>query len=177
LGTSVIIRIPPGGSTTATASPGGTANYGLLISGAPGVAGVVSLGCTASTPTITCRVIPSTVTLNGGITEVAFSIQTYCQAAAPFVIFDPGATGTTLKLLLFSMLLCGRILIVRRDRRVALTFAMLTLMTVALGTAACGSLAKNPEGATVPGRYTITLTTTFHGQTQTLPNFLTLVVK
>ncbi len=177
LGTSVIIRIPPGGSTTATATPGGTANYGLLISGAPGVTGVVSLGCTASTPTITCSVIPSTVTLNGGITEVAFSIQTYCQAAAPFVIFDPGATGTTWKLLLFSMLLCGMILIVQRDRRVALTFAMLTLMTVALGTAACGSLAKNPKGATVPGRYTITLTTTFHGQTQTLPNFLTLVVK
>jgi hypothetical protein len=38
-------------------------------------------------------------------------------------------------------------------------------------------LAKGPNGATPPGTYTLTLTTTFNGQTQTLPNFLTLVVK
>ncbi len=177
LGTSVIITVPPGGSTSATATPGGIANYGLLISGAPGVTGTVTLGCTASTPTITCSVIPSTVTLTGGTAEVAFSIQTYCQAAMPLLIFGPGATGTALKLLLLSTLLCGAFLIMRRDRRVALTFAVLTLMTVALGTAACGNLAKNPIGATLPGTYTITLTATFNGQTQTLPNFLTLIVK
>jgi hypothetical protein len=178
LGTSVIITIPAGGSTTSTTTPGGVANYGLLITGAPGVTGVVTLGCTASTPTISCTVIPSTVTLTGGTTEVAFSIQTYCQGATPFnVEFGPGGTGTLLRLLLLSTLLCGGVLMMKRDRRVALTFAVLTLMTVAMGTAACGNLAKGPNGVTPAGTYTLTLTATFNGQTQTLPNFLTLVVK
>jgi Divergent InlB B-repeat domain len=177
LGTSVIITVPPGGSTSATTTPGGSANYGLLISGAQGVTGVVTLGCTTSSPTVSCSVIPSTITLNGKTTEVAFSIQTYCQAATPLAIFGPGANGRTIMLLLLSTVLCGIILILRRDRRVALTFALLTLMTVAAGMAACGNLAKNPSGATTPGTYAITLTATFNGQTQTLPNFLTLVVK
>ncbi|MFY9804441.1 MAG: hypothetical protein WA211_20625, partial [Candidatus Acidiferrales bacterium] len=63
----------------------------------------------------------------------------------------------------------------QRNRRVALTFAV--LMLVALGTAACGGLAKGPNGATPPGTYSLTLTATINGQTQTLPNFLTLIVK
>lgn len=78
-------------------------------------------------------------------------------------------------MLLLSLALGGLAWAMQRNRRVALTFA--TLMLVALGTAACGGLAKGPNGATPPGTYTLTLTTTFNGQTQTLPNFLTLVVK
>jgi ABC-type glycerol-3-phosphate transport system substrate-binding protein len=59
---------------------------------------------------------------------------------------------------------------------VLLTFA--TLLLVALGSAACsGGLAKGPNGATPAGTYTLTLTTTFNGQTQTLPNYLTLIVQ
>ena len=73
----VIISVPPGGSTTATTVPGGTAYYGLVIQGAEGISGTVQLGCVPSSPVITCKVIPSTVTLNGGSTEVAFGIQSY----------------------------------------------------------------------------------------------------
>jgi len=36
---SVVIAMAPGGSTTATTVSGGTAYYGLMISGAPGVTG------------------------------------------------------------------------------------------------------------------------------------------
>jgi ABC-type glycerol-3-phosphate transport system substrate-binding protein len=78
-------------------------------------------------------------------------------------------------LLLLSLGLGGIAWAMQRNRRVALTFAV--LMLVALGTAACGSLAKGPSGATPPGTYSLTLTTTFNGQTQTLANFLTLVVQ
>jgi hypothetical protein len=38
-------------------------------------------------------------------------------------------------------------------------------------------LPQGPNGATPPGTYNLSLTTTFNGQTQTLPNFLTLIVK
>jgi sugar lactone lactonase YvrE len=174
----VIISIPPGGSTTGTAKPGGTAFYGLQITGAPGVTGTVQLGCTPSSPTITCAVIPSSIVLTGKPIEVAFGIQTFCQGATgtgsvPAAPRSGPAGG--IGLLLLSLALGGMAWAMQRNRRVALTFA--TLMLVALGTAACGGLAKGPNGATPPGTYTLTLTTTFNGQTQTLPNFLTLVVK
>jgi hypothetical protein len=74
------------------------------------------------------------------------------------------------------MVFGGAMWMFRRNRRVALTFAILLL--VALGSAACSnSLPQGPNGATPAGTYTLSLTTTLNGQTQTLNNFLTLVVK
>ena len=171
---SVVIAMAPGGSTTATTVSGGTAYYGLMISGAPGVTGTVQLGCVPSSVLITCKVIPGSVTLNGSSVEVAFAIQTFCQGATTGTGFAPpvGGIGGGLGLLLA---LGGLVWTFRRNRRVALTFA--TLLLVALGSAACNSLPSGPNGATPAGTYTLSLTTTLNGQTQTLANFLTLVVK
>jgi hypothetical protein len=175
---SVIIAIAPGGSSTATTVSGGTAVYGLTITGAPGVTGTVQLGCVPSSVLITCKVIPGSVTLNGGSTEVAFAIQTFCQGtttATGFVTPPVGGIGGGLGLLLVTMVFGGAVWTFRRNRHVALTFA--TLLLVALGSAACNSLPQGPNGATPAGTYTLSLTTTLNGQTQTLNNFLTLVVK
>jgi hypothetical protein len=51
------------------------------------------------------------------------------------------------------------------------------IIMITLGSAACASLPKGPAGATPPGTYTLTLSTTINQTTQTYPNFLTLVVK
>ena len=178
---SVIITVAPGGSTTATTVSGGTAYYGLLITGAPGVTGTVQLGCVPNSALITCKVIPATVTLNGSTVEVAFAIQTFCQGATTATGIAPpaggmgGGLGGGNGLLLVSMMLGGAVWTFGRKRRVALTFA--TLLLVALGSAACNSLPTGPNGATPAGTYSLSLTTTLNGQTQTLSNFLTLVVK
>jgi hypothetical protein len=172
---SVIISVPSGGSTTATTTPGGTAFYGLIISGAPGVTGAVQLTCASSSPLITCTVIPSTVTLNGGTTEVAFGIQTFCQGSTTAIGSVPGGFGGGIAMLLAALLLGGIGWTFQRDRRAALTFA--TLMLIALGAGSCASLPKSANGVTPAGTYFISLSTTLNGQTQTLPNFLTLVVK
>jgi hypothetical protein len=174
---SVIITVAPGGSNTATTVSGGTAYYGLMITGAPGVTGTVQLGCVPSSVLITCKVIPGTVTLNGSSVEVAFAIQTFCQGAttATGLVPPAGGIGGGIGMLLVSMMLGGAVWTFRRNRRVALTFA--TLLLVALGSAACNSLPSGPNGATPAGTYSLSLTTTLNGQTQTLNNFLTLVVK
>jgi len=175
----VIIAIAPGGSSSATTVSGGTAFYGLTITGAPGVTGTVQLGCIPSSVLITCKVIPASVTLTGGTTEVAFAIQTFCQGATTstgLVTPGVGGIGGGIGLLLVSMVFGGAMWMFRRNRRVALTFA--TLLLVALGSAACSnSLPQGPNGATPAGTYALSLTTTLNGQTQTLNNFLTLVVK
>jgi hypothetical protein len=172
---SVIITVPSGGSTTATTTPGGTAFYGLIISGAPGVTGTVQLTCASSSPLITCTVIPSAVTLNGGTTEVAFGIQTFCQGSTTVTGSMPAGFGGGIAMLLAAMMFGGIAWTFKRDRRVALTFAMLMLMMI--GAAACGGLPKGANGPTPAGTYFISLSSTLNGQTQTLPNFLTLVVK
>ncbi|MFZ3217102.1 MAG: choice-of-anchor L domain-containing protein [Candidatus Acidiferrales bacterium] len=178
---SVIITVPSGGSTTAATVPGGTAYFGLVITGAPGATGTVMLGCVPSSPTITCNAIPGSVLLNGGTTEVAFGIQTYCQGtttsngAAPGGLGGAGGRGMGLLLFGLSLALCGAVWTLRGKRRVALTFA--TLLFVAVGMAACGGLPQGSNGATPAGTYTLTLTATLNGQTTTMPNFLTLVVK
>ncbi len=175
---SVIISVPPGGSTTATTVSGGTAYYGLVIQGAQGVMGTVQLGCVPSSVLITCKVIPGSVTLTGGSTEVAFAIQTFCQGTttANGFVAPVGGIGGGIGMLLVSMVFGGVMWAFRRNRRMALTFAALLL--VALGSAACSnSLPQGPNGATPAGTYTLSLTTTLNGQTQTLNNFLTLVVK
>src|SRR6202041_95274 len=174
----VIISIAPGGSSSATTVSGGTAVYGLTITGGPGVTGTVQLGCVPSSVLITCNVIPASVTLSGGTTEVAFAIQTFCQGATTSAGFvaPVGGIGGGLGLLLVSLIFGGAMWMFRGNRRVALTFA--TLLLVALGSAACSnSLPQGPNGATPAGTYTLSLTTTLNGQTQTLNNFLTLVVK
>jgi hypothetical protein len=79
-------------------------------------------------------------------------------------------------MMLMAMMLGSLGAIFGRNRRVAMTLAMFTIIAI-LGLGACSSLPKGPNGATPAGVYPITLTTTLNGQTQTLTNFLTLTVK
>jgi trimeric autotransporter adhesin len=178
---AVTITIPSGGSATATSVPGGTAYFGLVISSAPGATGTVTLGCTPSSPVLTCTVVPSSVKLTGGTTEVAFGVQTYCQGTTTNSGFafggfgDRGGRMGPMLLAFLSLLIGVGMWMTRRDRRLAIAFA--TVMLILLGSAACGGgVAKGPNGATPAGTYTLTLTTTFNGQIQTLPNYLTLIV-
>ncbi len=176
----IVVTIPSGGSSTATSVPGGTAYFGLILTAAPGLTGTVTLGCTPSSPTLTCSVIPGTVTLTpGGTTEVAFGVQTYCQGTSSNgTAFGTSGFGNRMGpmlLVLLSLLMGIAAWMSRRDRRLALAFAMVMLLV--LGSAACsGGLAKGPNGATPAGTYQLTLTTTYNGQTQTYPNYLTLIV-
>ena len=86
----VIIAIAPGGTDTVGTVPGGTAYFGLVITGVPGFTGTVRLGCISSSPQVTCIAVPSTITIGAsGSTEIAVGIQTYCQGATTNTRFIP----------------------------------------------------------------------------------------
>ena len=181
----VTITVPSGGSTTGTTSPGGTTYFGLIITCAAGQMGTVSLSATSSSNLISVNLIPNTVVCPGG-SQQAVQLQTFCQGTTVTTGSVPGGFGGGagggggIGLILATMMLGGIGFMFRRerrDRRVTVAFAMVLLM-VAMGIGACGSLPKSPTGqATPPGTYFISLTTSLNGRTQTLPNFLTLVVK
>ena len=181
----VTITVPSGGSTTGTTSPGGTTYFGLIITCAAGQMGTVSLSATSSSNLISVNLIPNTVVCPGG-SQQAVQLQTFCQGTTVTTGSVPGGFGGGagggggIGLVLATMMLGGFGFMFRRerrDRRVTVAFAMVLIM-VAMGIGACGSLPKSPTGqATPPGTYFISLTTSLNGRTQTLPNFLTLVVK
>ena len=172
----VTVTVPTGGSTMGTTSPGGTTYFGLIITCAAGQTGTVTLTATASSNLISANLIPNTVVCPGG-TQQAVQLQTFCQGTVATGSVPAGLGGGGMGLFLATLMLGGFGLVFRRERRMTVAFAMVLTM-VAMGIGACGSLPKSPTGqATPPGTYFISLTTSLNGNVQTLPNFLTLVVK
>ena len=174
--TGVIVTVPSGGSTTGTTTPGGTTFFGLIITCGAGQTGTVMLTATSSSNLITVNLIPNTVVCPGGAQQ-AVQLQTFCKGSTATTGSLPAGFGGGGMAMAVAMLLGGFGFAFRRDRRAAIAFAMVVIM-VAMGIGACASLPKSPTGqATPPGTYFISLTTTLNGNVQTLPNFLTLVVK
>jgi hypothetical protein len=152
----------PGTGTTATVVPGQGATFPLTIS-SNGFNGVVNLTCSISgPPSITCSILPSSVTLTNGTTTATISVKTFCSGAPPA---GPSSRlpGVGLWYLAGAALFCGLAFAGRRRRglRLAWTSGVLAL---ALMCAGCPSTPKGPDGRTAPGKYTLTIFATAQGQ-------------
>jgi hypothetical protein len=164
---------PPGQPTVPIVSPGGTVAFGLILTPVPGFNGTVQLACTTSNPTITCSPDPNSVTLTpNSPNQVAIVLNTFCQGSSPAVrtipvTAFPGTTTGGLALLLMSLLFVVAAWSYRCRQTWALSFAVLLL--IALGSAACGGLAKGPNGPTTKGPVTVTVTASANGATATAP--------
>ena len=172
----VTVTVPSGGSTTGTTTPGGTTFFGLIITCAAGQTGTVTLAATSSSNLISVNLIPNMVVCPGG-SQQAVQLQTFCQGSTVTTGSLPAGFGGGGIGMALATLLGGIGFAFRRERQAGLALAMV-LILMAMGIGACGSLPKSPTGqATPPGTYFISLTTTLNGNVQSLPNFLTLVVK
>ena len=162
-----ITILPPPGGTFGPVPPGGTLPVGGVITATPGTTGTVTFTCATSSITITCQPRPPSIVLtNNGPTQVAFVVNTFCTGPASSGQNVPiGGVGGGLGLMLLSTILAGAAWTFRRNRRWALSFAVLVL--IALGGVACSSLPRGPAGVTPPGDYTLTISATFNGQTVT----------
>ena len=165
------LTLAPGSSSTVTVVPGGTAAYGILVTGTPGINQTINFTASTTSNTITVTVTPKSVTITGtGNTQFALVLQTFCRAAG--IGPHPRVPGGGLKLLLLAMALAAMAWVYRRRPRWALSFAL--LMLIAVGGAACGG-DPGANGPTPPGTYPVTLTATSGQQVQTLN--LTLIVQ
>jgi hypothetical protein len=165
--TPVIISVGPGSSPTVNTVPGGSAVFGLVLTGQTGFTGTVQLTCSSPIASITCNIVPSSVTLNGTTTSVAIVVNTFCKGFIPNDIPNggpndvptPGGFGTGLGLLLVALSLCGAAWTFKRQPRWAVSFGLLIIFAV--GMSACSNLAKSPSGsATPPGSYPLVVTAT-----------------
>ena len=156
----VRIVVAPGSPSTVSTTPGGSAVFGLVLTGTQGVTGTVQLGCTSQSPDITCNIVPSTITLTGKAINVAIVVNTFCKGAVPgFEPTLPGGFPGGLAMLLASLSLCGAMWTFKRRPRWALSFGVLVL--IAVGMSACSNLPKSPGGqATPPGLYPLVVTAT-----------------
>ena len=169
----VLTVVPPAGGSPNTpfpVTPGGQVAVPLLLTPIPGLPSTtVTFSCTSSAPQfLTCAPAPSKVTLSPGGTQVAVVANTYCKGDVPAnspinnPMNGPGSLLGALELLLAALTLASTMWAYRHRSRWALSFAV--LMLVALGSAACNSLPKGPNGATPPGNYTLFITATANGQ-------------
>jgi len=173
--TPVIISVGPGSSSTVNTVPGGSGVFGLVLTGQTGFTGTVQLTCSSPIASITCNIVPSSVTLNGTATSVAIVVNTFCKGFIPNVGPAPGGFGTGLGLLLVALSLCGAAWTFKKQPRWALSFGLLIIFGV--GMSACSNLAKSPSGtATPPGSYPLVVTATPPSGAPSHVN-LTLVVK
>jgi sugar lactone lactonase YvrE len=167
----VIISVASGSSSTVNTVPGGSGIFGLVLTGQTGFSGTVQLTCSSPIMSITCNIVPSSVTLNGTTTSVAIVVNTFCKGFVPNDIPNggpnngpnagpiPGGFGTGLRLLLVALSLCGAAWTFKKQPRWALSFGLLIIFGV--GMSACSNLAKSPSGsATPPGSYPLVVTAT-----------------
>jgi len=156
---------PPVGGTFPPVPPGGTLAIGIVLTSTPGFSGIVTFGCSTSSPTITCAPDPATVTLTpNGPTDVAIVLNTFCKGATTTgSVPAPGGLGGGFTVLLLSFVLGSVLWMWKRSPRWAVSFVILVLM--AIGGASCASPPKGPNGATQPGNYTVTFTATVNGVT------------
>jgi len=165
--TPVTISVGPGSSSTVSTVPGGSGVFGLVLTALPGTTGTVQLSCSSPIKSITCNLVPSSITLTGKAINVAIVVETFCKGFVPNGVPNgvpndvptPGGFETGLGLLLMALSLCGAGWTLKKQPRWALSFGLLIIFGV--GMSACSNLAKSPSGsATPPGTYPLVVTAT-----------------
>jgi sugar lactone lactonase YvrE len=153
----VTIGIGQGSSSTVTTTPGSSAVFGLVLTALPGTTGTVQLTCSSPVASITCSIVPSSITLTGKAINVAIVVETFCKGSLPNFVPIPGGLGTGLGLLLATLCLFGVAWTYKKQPRWAVSFGLLVIF--AMGMTACSNVAKSPSGsATPPGNYPLVVT-------------------
>jgi hypothetical protein len=120
---------------------------------------------------------PTSVSLTGTAPiNTIIEVNTYCSDAPPMGIPFGGGNGSLRAIELLLLLGAGAFAIFAfsQGSRKRLAGAAMIAILLATTAVACKSVPKGPSGATPPGTYTITITATLGGVSQSLN--LTLVV-
>jgi hypothetical protein len=194
-GEDFTLTAPPGSSTSASVSPGGTASYTLSVVAVGGFNQNISFTCTGAPSEAACTVSPSSLTLSSSPTNVTVKVTTTAPSVgAPRpnplpplgpVQSCPWLLWTVALAALGSLARATRGWVqpgVRGSRAGFVTFAALLLVMGAM--AACGGggggggePAPPSSSGTPPGTYTLTVTGTCASGSTNLSQSLNLTLQ
>jgi hypothetical protein len=182
--------VTPGSASSATVSPGQTANYSIAVAPAGGFAQSVALSCNGGPAQSTCSVTPNMISLSGTAAKTAMvTVTTAAQGSLlPFGTDRPaGMKYRTMPLLLvwMALLLVMVAASLLRRRKLGLPWvpvlALVVLVCVGLTLTSCGGGSGGGGGGTgtPAGTYTVTVTGNFSSGSTSLTHTanLTLVVQ
>jgi hypothetical protein len=191
-GEDFTFTVPPGSSTSATVSPGGTATYTLSVVAVAGFNQNMTFTCTGAPSEAACTVSPSSLTLSSSSTNVTVRVTTTAPSVGapqpnplppigPFQSW-PWLLWTVALAALGSLARATRGWVqpgVGRCRAGFVTFAALMLVMGAM--AACGGGGGDPpprsSSGTPPGTYTLTVTGTCTSGSTNLSNSVNLTLQ
>jgi hypothetical protein len=178
-----------GATSSATVSPGQTANFSVAVAPAGGFAQSVTLNCSGVPAGSTCTVTPKTISLSGTAAQMAMVTVTTSGQGQMLPIGGVGPTSTKyrpMQLLLACVAMffvtIAASMLRRRGQGLrcapAVALALLACITMAL-TSCGGGSAGSGGGGTQAGTFTIAVTGSFSSGATTLTHGanLTLVVK
>jgi len=194
-GEDFTFTVPPGSSTSATVSPGGTATYTLSVVAVDGFNQNMTFTCTGAPSEAACTVSPSSLTLSSSSTNVTVKVTTTVPSVGaprpnPLPPIGPVQSWPWL---LWTVALAALGSLARatrggvqpgvgRSRAGFVTFAALMLAMGAM--AACGGggggsgdLPPRSSSGTPPGTYTLTVTGTCTSGSTNLSNSVNLTLK
>jgi hypothetical protein len=190
-GSGLDFSMTAGSASSATVSPGQTANYSLAVAPMGGFAASVSLSCSGGPAQSTCGVSPNTIALSGAAAMTAMvTVTTVAAGQGPVLPYGTGwpmkYRQTPLILALVGMLLPIAVALTkwRRDQRFRWTpaFALAVLVCLGMTLTSCGggrNTGGGGGGGTQAGTYTVTVTGVFSSASTMLTRSakLTLVVQ
>jgi len=156
------------GATTATVKSGAAATYNLVVTPEFGFSGTLSLGCQDLPAFSTCSISPPSVTLSGSPVNFTVTVNTGTLAARNRV---PGTRAAGM-LFAFAFAPFAVIIVARRRKKL---LRVLSAGMLALAITSCGGGnspvpqppppgPQGPQGATLPGIYNPTITTSAGAQ-------------
>jgi FG-GAP-like repeat/Cep192 domain 4/HYDIN/CFA65/VesB-like, Ig-like domain len=172
-------------SSSATVSPGQTANYTLAIAPGGGFNQTVSFSCVGAPAMSTCAVTPNSLTLSGSAASSVTVAVTTAAGSASFpqlrgIPPNGNLRAAWLSVVVFVLLL-GSFVAHGRKRPLPLArpLAFGCLLLVVLVLSSCGGGGNHSGTGTPAGTYTLTVTGTFNSGSTTLTHntILTLVVQ
>jgi hypothetical protein len=193
-GEDFIFTAPPGSSTSATVSPGGTATYTLSVVALAGFNQNMTFTCAGAPSGARCTASPASVTLSSSSTNVTVTVSTTASSLGMprHKPLPPVRPARSQPWLLWTMALAALGILawatqgrvhpgVGRSRASLATFAALLLVMGAM--AACGGGGGGgdvpPQGSlgTPPGIYTVTVTGTCSSGSTSLSQSVNLTLQ
>ena len=185
-GTDFTLGAATGGSTSASASAGQTANYSLQVSPVSGFNGTVTLSCSGAPSLANCTASPASLTPNGTVAS-AFTASVVTTAPSTIVPWTrpPNCPPLTSMRLIFLLLFALALLVLLGRFRVAAklprpvlasapTLAFVLLILAWVGGCGGGGGGGQHNPGTPKGTSTLTVTGTSGGVSHTLNLTLTV---